>query len=227
MVRFEHVTKIFQDTDTIALQDMNLYVPPGQLCFLKGRSGIGKTTLLKLLLVELKADAGNVYVNGRNLAQLERREIPYYRRNIGFIFQDYKLVEDMSVFRNVALTRYIAGVSGKTVTLEVAHALRMVGLEDCFKRYPKELSGGERQRVAIARALVGNPLLILADEPTSNLDPNNSRMIMELLDGIHKQLGITMLIATQDDAAIRGLEGRIFDMCVADVTELESSRQQL
>lgn len=219
MVRLEHVTKIFRDTDTIALQDMNLYMQPGQMCFLKGRSGSGKTTLLRLLLGELKADEGKVYVNGRNLAQMERKELPYYRRNIGFIFQDYKLVEDMSVYGNVALTRYITGAADKKVTLEVAHALRMVGLEDCFKRYPKELSGGERQRVAIARALVGNPLLILADEPTGNLDPVNSRMIMELLGSIHEQLGVTMLVATHDNEAIDGLEGRIFDMHTAKAAD--------
>lgn len=212
MVRLERVTKIFHDTDTVAIKDLDFYMKPGELCFLKGKSGCGKTTLLRLLLGELKADEGNVYVNGKNLAQIDRKQIPYYRRNIGFIFQDYKLIEDMDIFQNVALTKYVSGVANRNVTVQVAHALRMVGLEDYFKRYPGELSGGERQRVAIARALVGNPMLVLADEPTGNLDPAGSRAIMELLVQIHDMLGITMLVATHDNEAIEGIPGMVFDL---------------
>ena len=212
MVRLEQVTKIFHDTDTVAIKDLDFYMKPGELCFLKGKSGCGKTTLLRLLLGELKADEGNVYVNGKNLAQIDRKQIPYYRRNIGFIFQDYKLIEDMDIFQNVALTKYVSGVANRNVTVQVAHALRMVGLEDYFKRYPGELSGGERQRVAIARALVGNPMLVLADEPTGNLDPAGSRAIMELLVQIHDMLGITMLVATHDNEAIEGIPGMVFDL---------------
>lgn len=212
MVRLERVTKIFHDTDTVAIKDLDFYMKPGELCFLKGKSGCGKTTLLRLLLGELKADEGNVYVNGKNLAQIDRKQLPYYRRNIGFIFQDYKLIEDMDIFQNVALTKYVSGVANRNVTVQVAHALRMVGLEDYFKRYPGELSGGERQRVAIARALVGNPMLVLADEPTGNLDPAGSRAIMELLVQIHDMLGITMLVATHDNEAIEGIPGMVFDL---------------
>ena len=212
MVRLERVTKIFHDTDTVAIKDLNFYMKPGELCFLKGKSGCGKTTLLRLLLGELKADEGNVYVNGKNLAQIDRKQLPYYRRNIGFIFQDYKLIEDMNIFQNVALTKYVSGGANRNVTIQVAHTLRMVGLEDYFKRYPGELSGGERQRVAIARALVGNPMLVLADEPTGNLDPAGSRAIMELLVQIHNMLGITMLVATHDNEAIEGIPGMVFDL---------------
>lgn len=212
MVRLERVTKIFHDTDTVAIKDLDFYMKPGELCFLKGKSGCGKTTLLRLLLGELKADEGNVYVNGKNLAQIDRKQLPYYRRNIGFIFQDYKLIEDMDIFQNVALTKYVSGVANRNVTVQVAHALRMVGLEDYFKRYPGELSGGERQRVAIARALVGNPMLVLADEPTGNMDPAGSRAIMELLVHIHDMLGITMLVATHDNEAIEGIPGMVFDL---------------
>lgn len=212
MVRLERVTKIFHDTDTVAIKDLDFYMKPGEFCFLKGKSGCGKTTLLRLLLGELKADEGNVYVNGKNLAQIDRKQLPYYRRNIGFIFQDYKLIEDMDIFQNVALTKYVSGVANRNVTVQVAHALRMVGLEDYFKRYPGELSGGERQRVAIARALVGNPMLVLADEPTGNLDPAGSRAIMELLVQIHDMLGITMLVATHDNEAIEGIPGMVFDL---------------
>lgn len=212
MVRLERVTKIFHDTDTVAIKDLDFYMKPGELCFLKGKSGCGKTTLLRLLLGELKADEGNVYVNGKNLAQIDRKQLPYYRRNIGFIFQDYKLIEDMDIFQNVALTKYVSGVANRNVTVQVAHALRMVGLEDYYKRYPGELSGGERQRVAIARALVGNPMLVLADEPTGNMDPAGSRAIMELLVQIHDMLGITMLVATHDNEAIEGIPGMVFDL---------------
>lgn len=212
MVRLERVTKIFHDTDTVVIKDLDFYMKPGELCFLKGKSGCGKTTLLRLLLGELKADEGNVYVNGKNLAQIDRKQLPYYRRNIGFIFQDYKLIEDMDIFQNVALTKYVSGVANRNVTVQVAHALRMVGLEDYYKRYPGELSGGERQRVAIARALVGNPMLVLADEPTGNLDPAGSRAIMELLVQIHDMLGITMLVATHDNEAIEGIPGMVFDL---------------
>ena len=212
MVRLERVTKIFHDTDTVAIKDLDFYMKPGELCFLKGKSGCGKTTLLRLLLGELKADEGNVYVNGKNLAQIDRKQLPYYRRNIGFIFQDYKLIEDMDIFQNVALTKYVSGVANRNVTVQVAHALRMVGLENYFKRYPGELSGGERQRVAIARALVGNPMLVLADEPTGNMDPAGSRAIMELLVQSHDMLGITMLVATHDNEAIEGIPGMVFDL---------------
>ena len=212
MVRLERVTKIFHDTDTVAIKDLDFYMKPGELCFLKGKSGCGKTTLLRLLLGELKADEGNVYVNGKNLAQIDRKQLPYYRRNIGFIFQDYKLIEDMDIFQNVALTKYVSGVANRNVTVQVAHALRMVGLENYFKRYPGELSGGERQRFAIARALVGNPMLVLADEPTGNMDPAGSRAIMELLVQIHDMLGITMLVATHDNEAIEGIPGMVFDL---------------
>lgn len=212
MIRVEHVTKVFEDTGTVALSDLNLYLKPGQMCFLRGKSGCGKTTLLRLLLGDIKADGGAIFVNGKDLSKLDHKEIPYYRRNIGFVFQDFKLVEDMSVFQNVAITRYATETANKLLTNQVAHALRIVGMEDYFKRFPNELSGGEQQRVAIARALVGNPLLILADEPTGNLDPHNSRMVMELLAHIHEMLGVTMVIATHDNEAIEGINSEIFDM---------------
>lgn len=212
MIRFEGVTKRFQDTNTIALQKVDFYMKPGELCFLKGNSGCGKTTMLRLLLGEIKADEGEVYVNGKNLAQMDKKSMPLYRRNIGFIFQDYKLIEDINVFQNVALTRYVAGIADKQLSLQVARALRMVGIEDCYERFPRQLSGGECQRVAIARALVGNPMLILADEPTGNLDPYHSKMVMQLLLQIHEKLGITMLIATHDKDVLEGAQGRVFEL---------------
>lgn len=212
MIRLEHVTKKFQATDTIALSNISLYIKPGELCFIKGSSGSGKTTLFRTLMKDLIPDEGLIYVNGKNLMQIEKKQIPYFRRNFGVVFQDYKLIDSKNIFENVALTRYVTGVADKNLTLHVYRALRIVGMENDYKRYPKQLSGGEQQRVAIARALVGNPTIILADEPTRNLDPEKSREIMELLVEIHKQLGTTMLIATHDDNAIAGLEGRVFNL---------------
>lgn len=212
MIKFEGVTKKFQDTDTIALHQVDFYMKPGELCFLTGSSGCGKTTMLRLLLGEIKTDEGNIYVNGKNLARLDKKTLPYYRRKIGFVFQDYKLIEDINVFQNVALTRYVAGIADKQLSLQVARALRMVGLENCFDRYPRQLSGGECQRVAIARALVGNPMLILADEPTGNLDPCHSKAVMQLLMQIHERLGITMLIATHDRDILEETQGRVFEL---------------
>lgn len=212
MIRLEHVTKRFSDTDTEVFRDLSFYLAPGELCFLRGASGCGKTTLLRLLLGELTADEGTVTVGGKDLGRLSHRELPFYRRGIGFVFQDYRLLEDRNVFQNVALTRYATGTAGRDLTLQVAHALRMVGMEDAFLRRPDELSGGEMQRVAIARALVGNPVLLLADEPTGNLDPMNSREVMELLATIHRKQNMTMVIATHDGAAIEGIQGKIFDM---------------
>lgn len=212
MIRLEHVTKKFQATDTIALSNISLYIKPGELCFIKGSSGSGKTTLFRTLMKDLIPDEGLIYVNGKNLMQIEKKQIPYFRRNFGVVFQDYKLIDSKNIFENVALTRYVTGVADKNLTLHVYRALRIVGMENDYKRYPKQLSGGEQQRVAIARALVGNPTIILADEPTRNLDPEKSREIMELLVEIHKQLGTTMLIATHDDNAIAGLEGSVFNL---------------
>lgn len=212
MIRLEHVTKRFSDTETPILHNVNFYMKPGELCFLEGSSGSGKTTLLRLLMRDLVPDEGAIYVNGKNLMQMEKKQIPYFRRNLGVVFQDYKLIENKTIFENVALTRYVTGGADKNLTMHVYRALRMVGMENNYKRYPEQLSGGEQQRVAIARALVGNPSIILADEPTRNLDSNHSREIMQLLVEIHKLLGLTMLIATHDEDAIVGLAGRVFHL---------------
>lgn len=212
MIRLEHVTKTFPETNTEVLSDLNFYMEPGELCFLKGKSGCGKTTMLRLLLRDILPDNGIICVNGKNLIEMNQKEVPYYRRKIGAIFQEHALIKDKNVFENVALTRYVAGVADKSLTLHVSHALRMVGMEKYYNCYPSQLSGGEQQKVAIARALVGNPILIIADEPTRNLDVENSRRIMQLLEDIHDILGITMLIATHDYEAIKGLPGRVFHL---------------
>ena len=211
MIRFEGVTKRFQDTNTIALQKVDFYMKPGELCFLKGNSGCGKTTMLRLLLGEIKADEGEVYVNGKNLAQMDKKSMPLYRRNIGFIFQDYKLIEDINVFQNVALTRYVAGIADKQLSLQVARALRMVGIEDCYERFPRQLSGGECQRVAIARALCMNPNIMLFDEPTSALDPEMVGEVLQVMKDLAAS-GMTMVIVTHEIGFAREVADRVIFM---------------
>ena len=207
MIRFKNVSKIFPDTQTQVFKDFNFYMEPGGLCFIMGRSGCGKTTLLRLIMKDIEPDEGKIFVNGRDLSAIKPRQLPYYRRELGLIFQDYRLVGDKNIFNNVAISRYVSGIFGKEVTRQVAYALKMVGLESLYERFPDELSGGEKQRAGIARAIVGSPKIILADEPTGNLDPENSRKIMELLVRLHDMLNITMLIVTHDIDAIKGLHG--------------------
>lgn len=205
MIQFEDVTKIYSDTQDVALTHVSFHIPPGGMTFLMGESGSGKTTLLRLLLRELTADTGTVRVNGQDIAAIRPGKIPAYRRKIGFVFQDFKLMPDRTVYDNVAIAKRIAGAKERDVRSQVAMALRIVGMEQDFYKKVSELSGGEQQKVCVARAIVGNPYCILADEPTGNLDPHQAREIMLLLERINR-LGITMLIATHDRDAIDGLK---------------------
>lgn len=207
MIQFENVTKKFRDTDTTALSRVSLHILPGQMTFLLGESGSGKTTLMRLLLRELTADEGIIRVNGQDIGRLKKDEVPLYRRKIGMIFQDFRLAEEWTVYENVAIVKRVTGTRECDVRMQVARALRMVGMEAAFGRTVAELSGGERQRVCVARAIVGNPCCILADEPTGNLAPRQAREIMLLLEQLN-DLGITMLVATHDSGAIAGLEHR-------------------
>lgn len=205
MIQFEDVTKTFPDTGITALSHVSFHVLPGQMAFVLGQSGSGKTTLLRLLLRELTADEGTVWVNGQNIGSLKNRKVPEYRRKIGFVFQDFKLLQEQTVFENVAIVKRIAGAKERDILSQVTMALRVVGMEGAFYKPVTSLSGGEQQRVCIARAIVGNPQCILADEPTGNLDPKHAREIMLLLEQING-LGITTLIATHDREAIRGMQ---------------------
>lgn len=205
MVRFESVTKTFRDTGMTALAGISFHLPAGGMMFLKGESGSGKTTVFRILMKELEAEEGTVSVNGLDLRRIRRAEVPGYRRRIGYVFQDCRLLADRSVYDNVALTGRIAGAQERDIRYQVYAALRLVGLSSCYGRYPEELSGGQKARAGIARAIVGNPQLILADEPTGNLDPESSREIMKLLESIHKR-GTSVLIATHDGQAIAGMD---------------------
>lgn len=205
MIQFMDVTKTFSDTQETALSHVSFHILPGQMAFLLGESGSGKTTLLRLLLRELIADNGTVLVNGQDIGRIKAGSVPAYRRRIGFVFQDFKLMKDRTVYENVAITKRIVGAKERDIRPQVAMALRVVGMEDAFYRPVSELSGGEQQKVCVARAIVGNPYCILADEPTGNLDPRQAREIMLLLERING-LGITTLIATHDREAIEGME---------------------
>lgn len=205
MIQFMDVTKTFSDTQETALSHVSFHILPGQMAFLLGESGSGKTTLLRLLLRELIADNGTVLVNGQDIGRLKAGSVPAYRRRIGFVFQDFKLMKDRTVYENVAIAKRIVGAKERDIRPQVAMALRVVGMEDAFYRPVSELSGGEQQKVCVARAIVGNPYCILADEPTGNLDPRQAREIMLLLERING-LGITTLIATHDREAIEGME---------------------
>ena len=207
MIRFENVTKIFSDTQEAALSQVNFHILPGEMAFVLGKSGSGKTTLMRLLLRELVADKGTVWVNGQDIGKIRPNKVPVYRRQIGFVFQDFKLMRERTVYENVAIVKRVAGARERDIRTQVAMALRVVGMDEAYYKPVEELSGGEQQKVCVARAIVGNPHCILADEPTGNLDPKQAREIMLLFERIN-ELGITTLIATHDRDAIAGMKHR-------------------
>ncbi len=196
MIRFSHANKRYPGGYD-ALNQVNFHMPAGQMAFLTGHSGAGKSTLLKLIALLERASRGQVFVNGQNLAKISRKRIPFFRRNIGIIFQDHQLLFDRTVFDNVALPLIIAGLPQREIGKRVRAALDKVGLLKKERVYPVTLSGGEQQRVGIARAVVNKPPLLLADEPTGNLDPELSREIMHIFEDF-SQVGVTVLVASHD-----------------------------
>ena len=196
MIRFDNASKRYPGGHD-ALNQVNFFIPPGQMAFLTGHSGAGKSTLLKLIALLERPTRGQVFVNNQNLAKISRKRIPFFRREIGIIFQDHQLLFDRTVFDNVALPLIIAGNPQREIGKRVRAALDKVGLLNKEKVYPITLSGGEQQRVGIARAVVNKPALLLADEPTGNLDPELSREIMHIFEDF-SQVGVTVLVATHD-----------------------------
>ena len=194
MIEFTDVTKNYSE-DTQALRGVSMQIEDGEFAFLVGPSGSGKSTIIKLITGELKPTSGTVHVNGYSLERIRKREIPYLRRTIGVVFQDFRLIKNKTVYDNVAFAMRAIGAREKEIRERVPYILELVGLEDKHHRHPKEMSGGEQQRLAIARALVNNPSTIIADEPTGNLDPAMSLEIMSLLHQINS-LGTTMLVVT-------------------------------
>ena len=215
MIKLEHVSKAYS-AGIPALNDVNLEIDDGEFVFVCGDSGSGKSTLIKLLLKELDPTDGTITVDGRNLARIRHKQVPKYRRNVGVVFQDFRLLKDRNVYENVAFALKVIGASTAVIKKKVPQMLSMVGLAAKYKSKPRELSGGEQQRVAIARALVNEPSMllankpqyILADEPTGNLDPENSWEIMKLLEEINEK-GTTVIVVTHNLEIVKVMKKRV------------------
>ena len=207
MIQFSNVVKSYEQGNN-ALNGASLQVEDGEFCFLVGPSGSGKSTIIKMITGELKPTSGTVHVNGYSLERIRKREIPYLRRTVGVVFQDYRLIDKMTVYENVAFAMRVVGAKEKEIRERVPYVLELVGLEGKMSRHPNEMSGGEQQRLAIARALVNNPSTIIADEPTGNLDPERSFEIMALLQEINN-LGTTILVVTHDHKLVELFQKRV------------------
>ena len=210
MIELQNVTKTYR-AGTVALRDISLSIDKGEFVFVVGSSGSGKTTLLRLLLREELPDQGKILEAGRDIVHLPKWRVPYLRRNIGCVFQDFRLLPNKTVFENVAFGLEVIGRPATVVNQQVPQILELVGLSHKSKSLPNELSGGEQQRVAVARAFVNRPLILLADEPTGNLDPTNSEGIMALLDRINRT-GTTVVVATHDKLLVDRMRRRVIEL---------------
>ncbi len=207
IIEFRGVSKTYQ-SGTHALEDVNIKINSGEFVFVVGASGAGKSTFMKLIMREEKANTGKITVNGFNLTTMKRKSVPLLRRTMGIVFQDFRLIPTMNVFQNVAFAMYVVGAGGKDIRREVSKALSKVGLGHKARSMPSQLSGGEQQRVGLARALVNSPDLIIADEPTGNVDPNMSYEIVSMLTEINKH-GTTVLMVTHDHNLVRDFNHRV------------------
>jgi cell division transport system ATP-binding protein len=210
MISLQHVSKVYRNGVT-ALEDVSIEIDKGEFVFVVGPSGSGKSTMIRLLLKQDEATHGQVFVAGKNLARVTSFKVPHLRRNIGTVFQDYKLLQDKTAFENVSFALEVIGKPKHVIDQRVPEILEYVGLGDKLNAYPDELSGGEQQRVSIARACVNRPLVLLADEPTGNLDPNTSVDIMRLLDKVNR-IGTTILMATHDQAIVDAMRKRVIEL---------------
>ena len=210
MIVLDNVSKEYSN-GVAAINGINLHIERGEFVFVVGDSGSGKSTLIKLLLKELEPTSGVIRVNGVNLGRMKKRAIPKYRRKIGCVFQDFRLLKDRNVYENVAFAQRVVVTPTREIKKNVPAMLSLVGLAEKYKSYPRQLSGGEQQRVALARALVNSPDILLADEPTGNLDPKTSREIMKLLEEINAR-GTTVLVVTHDQAIVNTLKKRVIRM---------------
>ena len=210
MIRTENVTKVYKNSVT-AIEDCSIDIGKGEFVFVVGPSGSGKSTLIRLILKEEEPSKGQIFVAGKNIGKLSQWKVPYLRRNLGTVFQDFKLLPDKTVFDNVAFALDVIGKPRHVVQQRVPEILQLVGLKSKLNNYPDELSGGEQQRVSIARAFVNRPLILLADEPTGNLDPATSVDIMKLLDRINRT-GTTVVMATHDNAIVDAMRRRVIEL---------------
>jgi len=210
MIVLENVSKSYS-TGAPALNGVSLHINEGEFVFIVGNSGSGKSTLIKLLLKELEPTEGQILVNNKLLNKMKRKQIPKYRRQIGVVFQDFRLLKDRNVYENIAFAQRVIEKPSKIIRRQVPMMLSMVGLAEKYKSFPRELSGGEQQRVALARALVNNPSILLADEPTGNLDPKNSWEIMKLLEEVNEK-GTTVLVVTHNREIVNAMKKRVITM---------------
>lgn len=210
MITLENVSKSYAKGQP-ALNDVSLHIDKGEFVFIVGNSGSGKSTLIKLLLKELEPTSGTIIVNDQNLGKMKRRKVPKYRRGVGVVFQDFRLLKDRNVYENVAFAQRVIERPNRVIKKRVPEILTLVGLAEKYKSFPRELSGGEQQRVALARALVNRPNILLADEPTGNLDPKNSLEIMKLLEEINER-GTTVLVVTHNKEIVNSFRKRVITM---------------
>lgn len=225
MIEIKKVNKTYKSGNK-ALKDVSITIDDGEFVFIVGRSGSGKSTLLKLLLKEVEPTSGRIVVNDMDLQKMPRRYVPKYRRKLGVVFQDFRLLKDRTVFENVAFAQRVIGESNRTIKESVPRMLRMVGLSSKYKVYPTQLSGGEQQRVAIARALINRPEVLLADEPTGNLDSFNTGEIMKLLEEINRQ-GTTVVVVTHSQEMVAAMKKRVITMERGQVVSDERAVSEL
>lgn len=210
MIEFKNVTKVYED-GTIALKNVNIVIKKGEFVFLVGPSGSGKSTLIKLLIREIPVTTGSIFVAGRNICNLKASRIPQLRRNIGYVFQDFKLLPNKTIFENIAFALEVIGKPAYAIKVQVPQVLKLVGLANKVNSYPHQLSAGEQQRISIARAFVNRPPILLADEPTGNLDPATSDGIMKLLSRINL-IGTTVAMASHDKSIVNSMRRRVIEL---------------
>ena len=210
MIEFKNVSKVYNN-GTEALRNLSLSIAKGEFVFIVGSSGAGKSTFLKLIMREEVPNSGEIVVNGRKLSTVRKRDVPYLRRTMGIVFQDFRLIDKMTVYDNVAFAMHIVGASDREIRKRVPYVLGLVGLEKKMDDHPAELSGGEQQRVGLARALVNNPSMIIADEPTGNVDPAMSYEIVELLTEINRR-GTTVLMVTHEHDLVKRFPRRVIEI---------------
>ena len=210
MIEFKNVSKVYNN-GTEALRNLSLSIAKGEVVFIVGSSGAGKSTFLKLIMREEVPNSGEIVVNGRKLSTVRKRDVPYLRRTMGIVFQDFRLIDKMTVYDNVAFAMHIVGASDREIRKRVPYVLGLVGLEKKMDNHPAELSGGEQQRVGLARALVNNPSMIIADEPTGNVDPAMSYEIVELLTEINRR-GTTVLMVTHEHDLVKRFPRRVIEI---------------
>ena len=220
MIEFVNVKKVFEDSGVVALENANFKIENGEFVFLVGSSGAGKTTITKLLMRETNVTEGEIYLNGNDITKVPDKEIPYLRRKMGVVFQDFRLLEDRTVYENVEFAMRVVGASKREIRKRVPEVLSEVGLNYKAKMLPRQLSGGEQQRVALARALVNRPLILIADEPTGNLNPKTAMEIMDIFEEINR-MGTTIIMATHAKDIVDTMKKRVIEVSDGNIVRDE------